>query len=101
MEYPRETRRVANLTQPEETARLFASGQALFDVPFSLADGKRIIRGTIDALIRRPDGSITVIALQTGAPVPKHEQRLALILDAARQMFPTATVNGRSLYWNP
>jgi hypothetical protein len=90
------------LTQQEETASLLGSGDAAFEVPFSLVEpgGARVIRGTIDALIRRPDGSIEVIALQENPPDPRHEQTLALFVEAARQIFPGAIVNERTHYWS-
>jgi ATP-dependent helicase/nuclease subunit A len=87
-------------SQLAETAALAGSGEVAFDVPFSIADpsGSRVIRGTIDALIRREDGAIDVIAVQAGPPGPKHEQMLALFVEAAQNMFPDSTVNGRFLY---
>jgi hypothetical protein len=91
------------LTQQQETAALPGSGETLVDVPFSLADrtARRVIRGTIDVLIRRADGSIEVIALASGTPSLRHEQRLALCVEAAQRMFPGAAVNGRTQYCNP
>ena len=88
--------------QLEETAALSGSGEVLLDVPFSLADpsGARVIRGTIDALIRRDDGSIDVAVVQSGTPTPKQEQTLALCVEAAQRLFPGARVNGRFLYSN-
>ena len=89
------------LTQQEETAALVRSGEAAFDVPFSFVDSpeNRVVRGSIDVVIRRPDGTIEVIALETGPPVPDHEQRLTLSVAAARRLFPGAAVNGRTHYW--
>jgi hypothetical protein len=90
------------LTQQKETAARLGSGTAAFDVPFSLVDpsARRVVRGTIDALIRREDGSIEVVALLTKPSVPKDEQRLALWVEAAQGMFPGAAVNGSFLFCN-
>ena len=91
------------LTQQEETAALLRSGEPLFDVPFSAVDSTagRVTRGTIDALVRRPDGGIEVISVQCGPPLPRHDHLLNLYIDAARGMFPGACVNGRTFYWTP
>jgi hypothetical protein len=90
------------LREQEETAALLDSGEALFAVPFSLAQpgSSRVVRGVIDGLVRRPDGSIVVLVLAMGAPAPQDEENLAQYLKAARQMFPGADVNGRTLYCN-
>jgi hypothetical protein len=50
--------------------------------------------------VRRDDGSIVVVALETGPPSPRHEQNLALLLAAAQHLFPGAIVNARTLYCN-
>jgi ATP-dependent helicase/nuclease subunit A len=86
------------LRQQEETAALLATGNADFDVPFSLARGSRILRGTIDCIVRRADGSVLILALAAGQAIPGHEATLALYLQAARAIFPGADVNGRTLY---
>ena len=92
-----------SLTQQEDTAALLRSGDVLFNVPFSVVDSteRRVIRATIDALIRRADGGIEVVSVQAGTPVPWHQQRLNLHIGAAHRMFPGVPVNGRTLYWNP
>jgi hypothetical protein len=61
-------------------------------------DSARVIRGTIDALIRHADGSIDVIALEQGPRAPQHERNLAVAVEAARRIFPGANVNGRTHY---
>jgi hypothetical protein len=105
------TRRDAASTAPElgawrimtprmDAAALLGSGEAIFDVPFSISEpgGARVLRGTIDCLVRHADGSIAVFAVESGQPAVRHEERLALHLEAARRMFPGAAVNGRTLY---
>ena len=87
--------------QQQEIAARLGPGDAAFDVPFSLADpaAARVVRGTIDALIRRPDGSIEVVAIRSG-PSRKDEQALSLYVEAAQHLFPGAIVNGRFLNCN-
>jgi ATP-dependent helicase/nuclease subunit A len=82
-------------------AQALESGDALFEVPFSVrpAASHVILRGTFDCLIRRRDGSgMTVLELKTGKPVPEHDQQLQTYLTAARAMFPGTPVEGRLVY---
>lgn len=81
-------------------ADALASGDALFEVPFSihLASSKMILRGTFDCLIRRHDGGITLLEFKTGTSIPEHEEQLSTYLAAARALFPEARVDGRLVY---
>jgi ATP-dependent helicase/nuclease subunit A len=91
---------MAMRAQPGVNA-LLESGERIHELPFScLADHQpgRVLRGTIDCLVRRPDGSIVVIEFKTGAPSPRHEAQLDLYVRAARGMFPDAAVTGRLIY---
>ena len=76
------------------------SGNALFEVPFSVRPGssQTILRGTFDCLIQRSDGGMTVLELKTGKPAPEHEQQLEMYLTAARAMFPGTPVEGKLIY---
>jgi ATP-dependent helicase/nuclease subunit A len=78
----------------------FATGEALFEVPFSVrrSASQTILRGTFDCLIRRPDGRVTVLELKTGKPAPEHEQQLATYVAAARALYPGTLVEGRVVY---
>jgi ATP-dependent exoDNAse (exonuclease V) beta subunit len=78
-----------------DVAALFAGGRPLYEIPFSLLDGgaARILRGTIDCLIQRDDGSVTVVEFKTGARRAVHEQQLAVYVRAARRLFPGAAVD--------
>ena len=82
--------------QPE-VARLLESGECIRRLEFSYLTGGqpgRVMRGTIDCLVRQPDGSIVVMAVTAGAPSPADAARLDLYLRAARAMFPGASVTG-------
>ena len=76
------------------------AGEALFEVPFSvrLAASEPILRGSFDCLVRRVDGSVTLLELKTGKPSPAHEQQLSTYLQAARALFPGTTVEGKLVY---
>ena len=101
------------LSRPEVTELL--RGDCLFEVPFSMRrdnldqdpgrdddddeeGGMAVLRGTIDCLLRQADGRLTVIEFKTGGPQPHHQRQLSLYLDAARALFPEATVDGAVVY---
>ena len=90
----------AMTAQPGVT-ELLESGEAIHELQFSsVADGRpaRVLRGMIDCLVRRADGSIVVVEFKTGAPSPAHQTQLDLYVRAARAMFPESTVTGRVVY---
>jgi ATP-dependent helicase/nuclease subunit A len=82
--------------QPD-VAVLLESGECIRQLPFSclIGDPGRVIRGTIDCLVRQPDGSIVVVALSAGAPSGDEAARLDMYVRVAREMFPGADVSGR------
>ena len=84
------------VAQPD-VADLLESGECIRQLPFSylIGDPERVIRGTIDGLVRQPDGSIVVLALGAGAPSADGTARLDLFVQVAREMFPGAHVSGR------
>jgi ATP-dependent helicase/nuclease subunit A len=99
------------LSRPE-VAEL-VHGNCLFEVPFSMrrddldedagpdhdeVGGPAILRGTIDCVLLRADGRLTVIELKTGEPQSHHQRQLSLYVDAARSLFPEAAVDGRVVY---
>ena len=73
----------------------------MFELPFSATpDGSGpIVRGTIDCLVQKPDGSILVVEFKTGRVRPIHQRQLDLYVAAARQLHPDApSVVGTLLY---
>ena len=91
-----------SLSRRAEISMLLASGRRMHEVPFSLMvqrdTGTILLRGTIDCLIQKEDGSVVVVEFKTGRPSPVHQRQLDLYVEAAKVMFPTATVTGRLLY---
>ena len=67
---------------------------AAFEVPVSLAQDGRVLRGTIDCLIRRPDGALVVIEVKTGPPRPEHQRQLAAYLGAIQALGPGIRATG-------
>ena len=99
------------LGRPEVAELVHAD--CLFEVPFSMRrddldegsdldhdaeGGPVILRGTIDCVLQRADGRLSVIELKTGEPQPHHRRQLSLYVDAARNLFPETEVDGRLLY---
>ncbi|MEP6593468.1 MAG: PD-(D/E)XK nuclease family protein, partial [Acidobacteriota bacterium] len=85
-------------------------GRRLYEVPFSLQRAPAlgppdavpvVLRGTIDCLLIRTDGSVVVIEFKTGAPRASHRPQLAVYEEAARALFPGARVEGRLIYGAP
>jgi len=69
-------------------------------VPFSFARAGAgvILRGTIDCLVERDDGTVVVVEVKTGGRDPQHERQLAVYVDAARAVFPSRRIEGLLLY---
>jgi hypothetical protein len=76
--------------------------ERLFEVPFSLRTsdgaGARMIRGTIDCLVRREDGQLSVVELKTGRPHSAHQRQLDLYVRAMQALHPGVQVAGVLLY---
>ena len=85
-----------------ELAALLDTAEAFSEVPFSLLDDTvdppKVLRGAIDLLVRREDGSIVVVELKTGRPQPVHRRQLDLYVKAARAMFSGVPVEGLVVY---
>ncbi len=85
-----------------DVAALLASGRRLHEVPFSMKMVKEgtvvVLRGAIDCLIQKDDGSVVVVEFKTGRPQSSHQQQLDVYVEAARALFPRASVEGRLIY---
>jgi ATP-dependent helicase/nuclease subunit A len=77
---------------------LYQSGAAFHEVPFSLRVGERIVRGTIDCLVRGADGSVTVVEFKTGRRRPEHHAQTDLYRLAVEALFPERRVVTQRLY---
>jgi len=75
-------------------------GHRLYEVPFSvrLPGSPTVLRGTVDCLVRRPDGSMAVVEFKTGRPQEWHQRQLDIYVEAARQLFPGIPISGVLLY---
>ncbi len=83
----------------ELTAAL-ASGLAELETPFSMIDRDRglIVRGVIDCLVTRPDGSVIVIEVKTGRPRPADRAQLEAYVAFARTLRPGVDATGLLVY---
>jgi ATP-dependent helicase/nuclease subunit A len=70
----------------------------LYEVPFTLGLDGALVRGTIDCLVTRPHGPVTVLEFKTGAPRPEDATQAALYRKAAEALFPGTEVDVRVLY---
>ena len=82
------------LTSRPDVQALFAEGTAAFEVPVSLVRDGRVLRGTIDCLIRRPDGALVVVEVKTGPPRPEHQRQLEAYLGAIQALGPAIRATG-------
>jgi ATP-dependent exoDNAse (exonuclease V) beta subunit len=93
----------------EDVALLMSRGKRLYEVPFSMrlpreamavdsAPEVVVLRGIIDCLVVRPDGTVVVVEFKTGRPRVSHQQQLDIYVEAARLLFPGAAVSGQLIY---
>ncbi|HUF23967.1 MAG TPA: UvrD-helicase domain-containing protein [Vicinamibacterales bacterium] len=82
---------------------LLASGERLHEVPFSFRRDGALLRGTIDCLVLRASSGaapqdVSVVEFKTGRRRPEHQAQLDVYVDAARDLFPGASVTGVLVY---
>ena len=96
------------LRRRTDVASLLDGAVCEYELPFSLrlaavnqggsAGPPVVVRGSIDCLARRPDGTITVLELKTGRRRDWHRHQLDLYVRASRCLFPDVTIEGRLVY---
>jgi ATP-dependent exoDNAse (exonuclease V) beta subunit len=80
--------------------------ECFYEVPVSLtqreaespAGRPAVLRGVIDCLVRRPDGRVIVLDFKTGKNRRTDRRQLDAYVQAARQLFPGAPVEGLLVY---
>jgi ATP-dependent exoDNAse (exonuclease V) beta subunit len=77
---------------------VYASGTPLHEVPFTLRDGSRYIRGTIDCLVCGVNGQLTVVEFKTGRHRAEHQEQARVYTRAVRAAFPGSVVEARIFY---
>jgi hypothetical protein len=96
------------LRRRTDVALLLDGAVCEYELPFSLrlaATGEGgsagppvVVRGSIDCLARRGDGTITVLELKTGRRHGWHLRQLDLYVRAVRCLFPELTIRGWLVY---
>src|SRR6185503_15877999 len=79
--------RYRRLRRTPEVDQLLASGDCLFEVPFSYVQEDRpgeVLRGVIDGVVIPRHGPVTVIEFKTGIPRPGHTDQVAQYQAAIR-----------------
>ena len=77
---------------------LYLSGPALHEVPFTMRVDGRLLRGTVDCLIRTGTDRVTVLEFKTGRERPEHAAQVELYRRAIQQVFPECVVETRLVY---
>ena len=83
----------------DDVRAIFENGEPLFEVPFSWrVESGDVLRGAIDCLVARRDGSVVVVDFKTGREQPGHREQLDVYVKAASTLFPGRRVEGVLLY---
>ncbi len=86
------------LASRADVVEALGSGSCEYEVPFALHVPGAVVRGTVDCLVQRPDGSVFVVEFKTGRPQAEHQRQLEIYLAAVKALFPGAPVDGRVIY---
>jgi ATP-dependent helicase/nuclease subunit A len=104
-----------SLRRREDLSVLLEDADCMYEMPFSMLvephdqvamigaapagpQAAVVLRGSIDCLARRRDGSLVVIEVKTGTRTPRHVAQLNVYVAAAARLFPGALVEGRLVY---
>ena len=82
----------------DDVRAVYAGGERLHEVRFTMRHEGVVLRGTIDCLVRRPDGSLTVLEFKTGRPRPEHQEQVDLYRRAAERIFPGVRIDSLLVY---
>ena len=77
---------------------LYAAGDRLHEVPFTMRLDEVVLRGTIDCLVRTAPGRMTVLEFKTGRPREDHRVQLDLYRQAVGRLFPGVTIDVQLVY---
>lgn len=87
---------VARLAAREDIAELIRKGDVQHEVPFSWKDQTgATLRAVVDAVVRRPDGHVTLLEFKTGAAREADTRQLASYVEGMRRLLPDMMVDGR------
>ena len=83
------------LSNQTEVQMLIGEGETMYEIPFSLQTETGISTGTIDCVVRSPNGCLTVLEFKTGRRRSEHRQQLDLYRHAVSSMVPHTQVEVR------
>ena len=89
------------LSAAPDVRQLYAKGERLHEVPFTMRETNAYVRGSVDCVVRESiDGreQLTILEFKTGRPRPEHRAQLDLYTRAVRALFPDASVEARLVY---
>ena len=77
---------------------LYLSGIVMHEVPFTMREGGRVLRGTVDCLIRAAIDRVIVLEFKTGRERPEHAAQVGLYRGAVERIFPGCVVLTRVIH---
>jgi ATP-dependent exoDNAse (exonuclease V) beta subunit len=77
---------------------LYTSGEPLHEVPFTMKVDGAWLRGSIDCLVHIGADRVALMEFKTGRPRDEHRLQIELYREAARRLFPAATVDAHLIY---
>jgi ATP-dependent exoDNAse (exonuclease V) beta subunit len=86
------------LREHSELRTEYEAGDVFHEVPFSFFVDGCIVRGAIDCLIRRADGSVRILEFKTGRRRDEHQRQAELYRRAAAAVFPDSPVTVDVVY---
>ena len=86
------------LREHSELRTEYEASDVFHEVPFSFFADGCIVRGAIDCLIRRADGSVRILEFKTGRPRDEHQRQAEFYRRAAAAVFPDAPVTVDVVY---
>tara|TARA_B100001123_G_scaffold419061_1_gene523763 strand:+ start:3993 stop:7268 length:3276 start_codon:yes stop_codon:yes gene_type:complete len=86
------------LSNQPEVQILIREGETMHEIPFSLQTETGISAGTIDCVVRSPNGCLTVLEFKTGRRRSEHRQQLDLYRQAVSSMAPHTQVEACLVY---
>ena len=82
----------------QELRALYEAGDVFHEVPFTFSSEGHVVRGAIDCLIRRADGSVRILEFKTGRRRDEHQRQADLYRRAAATAFPDMAVSVDVVY---
>jgi ATP-dependent helicase/nuclease subunit A len=86
------------LRERADVRAILQAGRCTFEVPFTLIEDGRTLRGRIDCLVRHEDGRLTVVDFKTGRPDEVDHRQIDLYVRAVQSMCPGGLVEGRIIH---